>query len=136
MIYAPIQIDSPGMINSTWGIGVITPLGAFITSEIPPFTRIFAKAFLPKVTTFKAKNGNIIPYVLPPNMALGIKNLTAFFKKPEPHYAAISIKLTQVIPIDFNIIIEEIDVGSFKIMPYSLSTKTITQPKNSWVFLI
>jgi len=135
MIYEPIHIESPGAINDTWGIGVITPMGAFITSEIPPFSRIFAKSFVPRVTTFKSKNGKVIPYILQPNMALGNKSLMAFLRKPKPHYETIMMKLTKVIPVDFNIIIEEINVGSFKVMPYSLSSKTITQPKNGWTTL-
>lgn len=135
MIYSPLHIESPGIINESWGIGVLTPMGAFITSQIPPFARIFAKAFIPKSTIFRAKNGTTIPYVLPPNMALGEKLLTAYMNKPKPHYETISMKLTQVVPIDVNIIIEEVEIGSFKIMPYNIKSETINQPKNGWSLL-
>lgn len=134
-LYAPIHIESPGIINETWGIGVITPMGAFITSAIPPFARIYAKAFIPKETTFKTIKGNIIPYKIFPNMAMGIKKLNAYIPKPKPHYENITMSITQVVPININIIIEETSHGAFKIMPYNLLSKTITQPKNGWTSL-
>ncbi len=134
-LYAPIHIESPGIINETWGIGVITPMGAFITSIIPPFRRIYAKAFIPKETTFKTIKGETTAYKLFPNMAMGIKKFNAYIPKPTPHYENIAMSITQVIPIDMNIIIEEISPGSFKIMPYNLLSQTITQPQNGWTSL-
>lgn len=132
MIYQPIHIEAVGAINETWGIGVITSLGCYITSKIPPFERIFAKSFIPKRTIFKKLDGTKVPYILPPSVALGVKQLTAYMKKPKPHYETIKIRLTEAVPIDVDIIIEEIDVGSFKVMPYNLGSKTITQPFNGW----
>lgn len=135
MIYQPLKIDSPGFMNISYGIGVLTSLGAFVTGPIPPFKRIHVTAFLPTKTLFKGISGETSVYNIPPNMALGQKDLTALMDKPTKHYETVTMLLANVKNTDVTIHIEEVTTGTYIMRLVSNRTNNVFQPKNGWTTL-
>lgn len=132
MIYEPMNIETPGIKNTSYGIGVLTSLGAFVTGPIPPLSRIYVPAFIPEKTVFKRLDGNIFSYRIPPSMTLGSKTLNAILPKPKQHVERISMALNKTIPLAADIVIEEIKQGKFKIFIYTAKSRKIYQPYNGW----
>jgi len=128
-MYKPIKITkAEGLINTTYGIGVITSKGAYITGRIPPFKRIGVIAYIPTKTIFRSKEGKEFIYKIHPNMVLGIRTFRLRIANKEQD---ILINLDKLQCINSDILIEELNTGEFKVS--ILDNDIIYQPKNGWV---
>ena len=132
MIYEPISIETPGIKNTSYGVGVLTPLGAFVTGPIPPFSRIYVTAFIPKQTVFKRLDGSTFSYKVPLPATLGTKLVDAILPKPKKHTEKVTISLNKTAILAADIVIEELDQGKFKIFIYTVESNKAYQPWNGW----
>lgn len=132
MIYEPINIETPGIKNTSYGVGILTPLGAFITGPIPPFYRIYVTAFIPKQTVFKRLDGSFFSYKIPLSAALGSKIVDAILPKPKKHTERITMSLNKTASLLADIVIEELEQGKFKIFIYTVESGKVYQPWNGW----
>lgn len=133
MIYEPVQIvETPGIKNTSYGVGILTSQGAFVTGPIPPFTRIHVTAFIPGKTIFKRLSGLAYPYEIPKAAALGVKVVDATLPKPKQHIEKVTMSLTRVADLPGDIIVEEMEQNKFKIYILTHIARKVYQPFNGW----
>lgn len=140
-LYQPIKIDKQGEVSNTYGVGILTPNGAYLTGPIPPKSNVYVTAFLPRNTIFKSKGIEHVFHVNP-HEAIGIKNVPikpviyqrSYFSIDPPRPSTVTMKLTNIQEGDFDIIIEEIERGNFKIY-IKTSQGIYIQPFNGWVWM-
>jgi len=132
MLYQPINVEYPGMTNTAYGVGVLTSLGAYLTSKLPPFTRIYMTAYLPTKTLFIRSNGDQEEYKIPSNMALGTKEFIVLKHKPTKHLEKARLVLTKTVNINAIIRVEESSPGNFVVTVIDNNSGVMYQPFNGW----
>lgn len=132
-MYQPITIDyNTGIINLEYGIGVITPQGAYVTGKLPPFSRIYMPVYIPTMTEFRKKDGSVEILRVTPQQAIGVKQLTAIIPKPLPHPETVTVKLTEAKPLPGKVILTEEATGKFSAMIFTTRGEKVLQPANGW----
>lgn len=141
-LYQPIKVDKQGEVTSTYGIGILTPEGAYLTGPIPPKSNVYVTAFLPKNTIFKTMKGAEHVLHVNPHKTVGDKNIPikpvifrrSYFAIDPPRPSTIKMLLTSIKAGSFDIIVEEIERSRFKIF-IKTNQGIYIQPFNGWVWL-
>ena len=144
MLYQPINFLTEGfnIVDKTYGAGVVTQYGAYLTGEIPPFARIFVTAYIPRQTIFERMDGNKEVYQMPPNLAVGVQKLNITPRKKTSHHFSVQtlelpgvdVNLHDAKKGNFDVIIKERDSSSFLIYAQVVGTANVFQPFNGWVW--
>jgi hypothetical protein len=141
-LYQPIKIQTQGEKSANYGVGILTKSGAYLTGQVPPMSRVSVTSFLPKNTIFKTMDG--VEHVLhvPEAITLGTKKVPvkptiyrrSHFAIDPPRPSSISMNLAKAAQAEFDIVIEEVERGKFKIYAKT-PTGVYIQPLSGWVWL-